>query len=70
MFIKQNDFIILNGETEPRKVLAIEYHYSGDYYLVEGVSRQMSSFAIDFDKTSQYQREVNLNYILDGCHRI
>ena len=36
MIIRQNDLVILKGETEGRKVLSVEHHYSGDYYHIEG----------------------------------
>ena len=36
MIIRQNDLVILKGETTPRRVLAVEHHYTGDYYIFDG----------------------------------
>ena len=70
MIIRQNDLVILKGESTPRRVLSIEYHYSGDYYKFEGLSTQRTISIVDIDETIKYQRDLKTDYILDGCHSL
>ncbi len=70
MIIRQNDFVILKGETEPRRVVAVEHHYSGDYYRFEDFKTVHTLNVIDIDETIKYQRNSKLNFVLDGCHSL
>ena len=70
MIIRQNDLVILKGETESRRVLSVEHHYSGDYYLIEGKKTIHTINIIDIESTIQYQRDSKLNHVLDGCHSL
>lgn len=70
MTIRQNDLVILKGETTPRRVLAIEHHYTDDYYIFDGLSTQHTISIIDIDETIKYQRDIKTDYILDGCHSL
>ena len=70
MIIRQNDTVILNYDTTPRKVLSVEHHYSGDYYLIEGIKTVHTINIIDIESTIQYQRDSKLNHVLDGCHSL
>ena len=70
MIIRQNDFVILKGETEARRVLSVEHHYSGDYYRFEDVKTTHTINVVDIDATIQYQRDSKLNFVLDGCHSL
>jgi hypothetical protein len=70
MIIRQNDLVILKGETTPRRVLAVEHHYTGDYYIFDGLSTQRTISIVDIDKTIKYQIDLKADYILDGCHSL
>ena len=70
MIIRQNDFVILKGENEPRRVLSVEHHYSGDYYRFEDFKTVHTLNVIDIDATIQYKRDSKLNHVLDGCHTL
>jgi|LauGreDrversion4_2_1035121.scaffolds.fasta_scaffold21936_12 hypothetical protein len=70
MIIRQNDSVILKGETNARKVIYVEPHYTGDYYLFEDFKTLHTLNIVDIEKTIQHQRNSNINTLLDGCHTL
>ena len=70
MIIRQNDLVILKGETEPRRVLSVENHYTDDYYRIDGKTTIHTINIIDIEATIQNQRDSKLNHVLDGCHSL
>lgn len=70
MIIRQNDSVILKGETKARKVIYVENHYSGEYYIFEDLKTVHTLNIVDIEKTIQYQRNSKINTLLDGCHSL
>ena len=70
MIIRQNDSVILKGETNARKVIYVENHYSGEYYLFEDFKTVHTINIVDIEKTIQYQRNSKIHSLLDGCHSL